>query len=119
MIRPFARLAWMLISWMPIVALLLAAPAHADDVVYPPGSRIGLVPSAGLHISTSFPGFEDPDNNGAVLLGTLPAEAYLVFEKSDPTETMKKLGRHPRQARDAVATHRQGHAAGEPQGRPS
>jgi hypothetical protein len=70
----------------------LALPAHADDVVYPPGSRLGLVPPPGLHASTSFPGFEDRDNNVALLLGTLPPEAYAQFEKSDSAEGLKKLG---------------------------
>ena len=37
MIRLHARLPWAL-----ALALMAAAPAHADDVVYPPGSRIGL-----------------------------------------------------------------------------
>jgi hypothetical protein len=73
-----------------LAALML--PAHADDVVYPPGSRLGLVPPPGLHASTSFPGFEDRDNNVALMLGTLPPEAYAQFDKSDSAEGLKKLG---------------------------
>jgi len=72
--------------------LALALPAHADDVIYPPGSRLGLVPPPGLHASTSFPGFEDRDNNVALLLGALPPDAYAQFEKSDSAEGLKKLG---------------------------
>src|SRR4029077_18057811 len=71
---------------------LPALPAQADDVVYPPGSRLGLVPAPGLHASTSFPGFEDRDNNVALLLGALPPEAFAEFEKSDSAEGLKKLG---------------------------
>jgi hypothetical protein len=78
--------------WMLFCLLALALPAQADDVVYPPGSRLGLVPSPGLHASTSFPGFEDRDNNVALLLGALPPEAYAQFEKSDSAEGLKKLG---------------------------
>jgi hypothetical protein len=78
--------------WMLILLLALAAPARADEVVYPPGSRIGLVPPPGLHVSTSFPGFEDREKNVAVLLGALPAEAYPELEKSDSAEGLKKLG---------------------------
>src|ERR1700704_4997197 len=78
--------------WMLILLLALAAPARADEVVYPPGSRIGLVPPPGLHVSTSFPGFEDREKNVAVLLGALPAEAYRELEKSDSAEGLKKLG---------------------------
>jgi len=78
--------------WMLVVLLALAAPARADDVVYPPGSRIGLVPPPGLHVSTSFPGFEDREKNVALLLGALPAEAYPEFERSDSADGLKKLG---------------------------
>ena len=86
-----ARLfAWL--GFMPMLLLVLAAPARADDVVYPPGSRIGLVPSAGLHASASFSGFEDPDNKVALLMNVLPPEAYAAFEKSDTIEGLKKLG---------------------------
>src|SRR5471032_1373279 len=79
-------------SWMLLTLLALALPAHADDVVYPPGSRIGLVTPPGLHASTSFPGFEDRDKNVALLLGVLPPEAYAEFERSDSAEGLKALG---------------------------
>ena len=75
-----------------VVPLALALPAAADDVVYPPGSRIGIVPPPGLTVSTSFPGFEDREKSVALLLAVLPAEAYAVFEKSDSAEGMKRLG---------------------------
>jgi hypothetical protein len=61
-------------------------------VVYPAGSRLGLVPSPGLHASTSFPGFEDRDRNVALLLGVLPVEAFAEFERSDSAEGLKALG---------------------------
>jgi hypothetical protein len=70
----------------------LAMPAAADDVVYPLGSRIGIVPPPGLNASTSFPGFEDRAKNVALVLGALPPEAYAEFEKSDSAEGLKKLG---------------------------
>jgi hypothetical protein len=79
-------------SWMLLYLFALAIPAHADDVVYPPGSRIGLVPPPGLHASASFPGFEDRDKNVALLLGILPPDAYAELEKSDSADGLKKLG---------------------------
>jgi hypothetical protein len=82
-----ARLRWLL-----LFLLALTLPAHADDVVYPPGSRIGLVPPPGLHASSSFPGFEDRDRNVALLLGVLPPEAFAQFERSDSAEGLKALG---------------------------
>jgi hypothetical protein len=81
-----ARYGCTLMCW-----LALALPAAADDVVYPPGSRIGIVPPPGLTVATSFPGFEDREKNVALLLAVLPAEAYAVFEKSDSAEGMKRL----------------------------
>src|SRR5258708_14046724 len=82
-----ARFRWMVCFWLGLAAL-----ARADDVVYPPGSRIGLVPPPGLHASTAFPGFEDREKSVAVLLGVLPIEAFAEFENSDSAEGLKKLG---------------------------
>jgi hypothetical protein len=86
------RFRWMLFCLLALALPAQVLPAQADDVVYPPGSRLGLVPSPGLHASTSFPGFEDRDNNVALVLGALPPEAYAQFEKSDSAEGLKKLG---------------------------
>ena len=95
MIRPVvrlsARLRWTLVLAVTL-AQMLAPPARADDVVYPPGSHIGLAIPPSLHASTSFPGFEDPSNNVALLLTALPTEAYAAFEKSDGIDGLKKLG---------------------------
>jgi hypothetical protein len=78
--------------WMLVFVLALAVPASADDVVYPPGSRIGIVPPPGLHAGTSFPGFEDRERNVAVSLGALPAAAFAEFENSDSAAGLKQLG---------------------------
>ena len=81
------RFGGMLLVWFA-----LALPAVADDVVYPPGSRIGIVPPPGLTASTDFPGFEDRPNGVVLLLSTLPPEAFAQFEKSNSAEGMKNLG---------------------------
>jgi len=75
-----------------LTAIALALPARADDIVYPPGSRVGLVPPPGLSAAAGFPGFEDRAKNVAMLVGALPAEAYKEFERSDSTEGLKRLG---------------------------
>ncbi len=76
-----------------IALLLLApAPAVAADLVYPPGSRVGLVPTAGLIPSKSFFGFEDPDNKVGIILAALPADAFAEIEKTADAATMKKQG---------------------------
>jgi hypothetical protein len=78
--------------WMLVFLLALALQARADDVLYPPGSLVGLVPPPGLHTSTSFPGFEDREQNVALLLGALPPEAFAELEKADSADGLKKLG---------------------------
>ncbi|HEY7764771.1 MAG TPA: hypothetical protein VIB38_07260, partial [Aestuariivirgaceae bacterium] len=63
--------------WLLLFATLgLAASAlRADDVTYPPGSRIGLIPPSGMVTSRSFFGFEDPENNVVIMLVALPGQA--------------------------------------------
>ena len=76
-----------------VVALVvLAIPARAADPVFPPGSRIGLVPPAGMVASDTFAGFADPDKNAAILITALPAAAYSQIEKTLDTEALRKQG---------------------------
>jgi hypothetical protein len=75
-----------------LAALALTLPARAEDVIYPAGSRVGLVPPPGLSVAASFPGFEDRAKGVALLIGALPTDAYAQFEKSDSAEGLKKLG---------------------------
>jgi hypothetical protein len=59
--------------------VLLAAtayPVFAGDVVFPPGSRVGMKPLVGLNRAKSFTGFETEDQSVKVLVTDLPAEAY-------------------------------------------
>jgi hypothetical protein len=79
-------------SLLILLIVALAAPALAADVVYPPGSRIGLVPPPGLVPSAAFQGYADPVNNVAIVVGALPVEAYAAIEKSATAEVMKKQG---------------------------
>jgi hypothetical protein len=70
----------------------LVAPAQAADPVYPPGSRIGLVPPPGMTLSQGFTGFEDRDNRVALVLVPLPAAAIADIEKTTTPETLQKQG---------------------------
>src|SRR5215467_9716484 len=65
---------------------------RAAEVEFPPGSRIGLAPPAGLVTSRNFFGFEDPDNNVAIIMVSLPAEAYADLEKSANADQLKRQG---------------------------
>ncbi len=75
-----------------VVLALAVSPARAADEVYPPGSRIGLVPPPGLATSKSFLGYEDPDNNVAIMLVALPVHAYAELDKTINAETLKRQG---------------------------
>jgi hypothetical protein len=71
---------------------LVLAPARAAEAVYPAGSRIGLAPPPGLSQSRNFFGFEDVDNNVAIILVALPAEAYAELDKTIDAESLKRQG---------------------------
>jgi hypothetical protein len=75
-----------------LLITLLVAPAQAADAVYPPGSRVGLVPPPGMTISQGFTGFEDRDNRVALVVVTLPAAAFPDIEKSATPEMLQKQG---------------------------
>src|ERR1700738_1141438 len=69
-----------LLAFLPpllvVLALAVAAPpAQAAEVVYPPGSRLGLAPPAGMATSRNFFGFEDLNESAAIILAALPAAA--------------------------------------------
>jgi hypothetical protein len=83
----------MLSRFLIVLALVLGAlPAAAADVAYPPGSRIGLAPPPGMVTSKSFFGYEDPDNNAAIILLALPAKAFSDLEKSITADALKQQG---------------------------
>jgi len=76
-----------------LAALMLgAAPALAADAVYPPGSRIGIAPPEGTVVSKSFFGFEDAESNVAIVLVTLPPEAYADLDKTVGADSLKRQG---------------------------
>jgi hypothetical protein len=84
------------IASVRIAALLACAiattPVHATDAVFPTGSRIGLVPPAGMVASDAFDGFFDPGKDAAILIAVLPAAAYSQIEKTLDTDVLKKQG---------------------------
>ncbi len=83
--------------FLVLAALLLATPALGvpalgADFVYPPGSRIGLIPPPGLTTSKSFFGFEDRNNNVAVVMTALPAAAFAEIDKTANAENLQRQG---------------------------
>jgi hypothetical protein len=83
----------MILRLIIVLALALgASPAAAADAAYPPGSRIGLAPPPGMVTSKSFFGYEDPDNNAAIILLALPAQAYADLDQSVTADALKRQG---------------------------
>ena len=78
----------------PWRSLLIAAPALATDTIYPVGSRVGLIPPAGMVASNKFVGFNDPNAEAAILINVLPAAAYAQIEKTVDSEAAKRQGVH-------------------------
>jgi len=75
-----------------IILLALGLPAHAVDIVFPAGSRVGLAPPPGVTPSRNFNGFEDASNNVAVVIASLPPEAYAEIERSTSADALKQHG---------------------------
>jgi hypothetical protein len=75
-----------------LAMLTLAAPVLAADPVFPPGSRVGLVPPPGMVASNTFDGFADPSKDAAILITVLPAAAFAQMDKTLDIETLKKQG---------------------------
>ena len=75
-----------------VSAAVFATAATAADAVFPPGSRVGLVPPPGMVSSNTFDGFADPEKDAAILITVLPAAAYAQFEKTTDNDILKKHG---------------------------
>jgi hypothetical protein len=75
-----------------VSCLFLAPAARAADPIFPVGSRVGLVPPAGMVLSKSFLGFEDVAKDSAILMAAQPPAAFPEIEKSLATDELKKNG---------------------------
>jgi hypothetical protein len=75
-----------------LAAVLATAPLHAAEPTFPTGSLVGFVPPPGFVASKRFPGFENTDNGGSIVLFNLPPQAYADIEKSMTAEAFKAQG---------------------------
>jgi hypothetical protein len=57
-------------------AFLSFQAAHAAEAVFPPASRIGIVPPQNMTPSKRFSGFENPDRAATISFVEMPSEAY-------------------------------------------
>jgi hypothetical protein len=74
------------------LCLILAPAVQAADPIFPIGSRVGLVPPAGMVVSKGFVGFEDVAKDSAILMAAQPPAAFPEIEKSLTTDELKKNG---------------------------
>jgi len=85
-------------SLVRVLALLYAlfpSAALAAELMFPPGSRIGLVPPPGMTAATTFQGFEDRANGAMLVITELSAQsADRVAEDFHP-DRMKAGGLEP------------------------
>jgi hypothetical protein len=71
---------------------LLVSAAVAAEPAFPPGSRIGIVPPAGMTASTSFQGFEDRANSVMLIVTELSAQSYSKVAQDFAPERMQAGG---------------------------
>jgi len=71
---------------------LVARAAFAAEAVFPPGSRIGLVPPPGMVLSTRLQGFEDPARGAVISVAELSGQSFPRMVKEFSDETMKAGG---------------------------
>ena len=73
-------------------AFLAATSGNAAEVVFPPGSRIGLVPPQGFDVSAVGRGFGDPQNKSAIMILEMPPQAFSEVEKAMTADILKQQG---------------------------
>ncbi len=64
------------LSALTFVFLAIGFSADAAEPVFPGISRLGLIPPAGMQVSSKFSGFEQRNTDAVILLNELPKEAY-------------------------------------------
>lgn len=70
----------------------LATAALAADPVFPPGSRVGLVPPAGMEPSQGIQGFEDPATHATIFITEMSLPTYPDVEKEFSAAELKASG---------------------------
>jgi hypothetical protein len=80
---------------LPVLLVLFTPAAFAAEPVFPPGSRIGLVPPAGMVPSHAFQGFEDRAKGAMLVVTELSAQTYDKVAKDFAPEQMRTGGMEP------------------------
>jgi len=78
-------------SLLALAFTLLATAAFAEPV-FPPGSRVGLVPPPGMTASASFQGFEDRTRGAMLVVTELSVQSYAKVLQDFAPEQMQAGG---------------------------
>ena len=88
--------------------LSVSVAAHAADVVFPPSSRVGIVPLEGLAVSKEFLGFDTDDKSVKVGIAEIPPAAFeaveTAFKEGKPVADGNKVEQLKTEAGDAYLT---------------
>ncbi|MFD0461368.1 hypothetical protein ACFQY9_05225 [Microvirga aerilata] len=74
------------------LSFILSFAAYAAEPVFPPASRIGIVPPKDMTVSKRFSGFESEEKAAAINLVEMPAEAYDPLVKGFTKDALKRQG---------------------------
>src|ERR1700741_2567829 len=80
----------LLLSLFAYALLTIASPA--SEPVFPPGSRVGLVPPAGMIPSSDFQGFEDRARGAMLVVSELSVQSFDRMMKEFSPEQMRAGG---------------------------
>ncbi len=75
-----------------MAALAFPGAGWAAEVVFPPGSRIGLAPPPDMDVSQRFTGFESRARSAAITTVEMPPEAFKELSAGLTAENLKKQG---------------------------
>lgn len=75
-----------------LASLSLVTAALAGEPVFPPGSRVGLIPAPGMTPGKSFQGFEDRSNRVVLLVSEVSAQTYERIAEEFTSEAIRRSG---------------------------
>src|SRR5918994_3021376 len=77
---------------LALAALALSSAGSAAEVVFPPGSRIGLAPPSDMDVSQRFAGFESRSKSAVITAVEMPPEAFKDLSAGLNAENLQKQG---------------------------
>jgi hypothetical protein len=75
-----------------LIAALPGSPSFAAEPVFPPGSRVGLIPPDGMVPGDAFQGFEDRARGAMLVLSEFSGQTFTKLEKEFSLERMQASG---------------------------